>query len=479
MNTIGIDFGTSNCTAFVAGADGIVSGIPLEGDELLLPSVLFTTRQEIAVRQVEVAEFERRLAQERQDQARRGPDDGARLPEEGLRRSVARAMLREAAQEAARAYWDQTFITMLRGGRSLLHGTPALRAYIEDPLSGTLIRSPKSFLGSDLPEDYLEVFEEATEQILRLVKRKAERKLGAGVGAAVIGRPVHFHGNRGETGDRQALGVIERAANAAGFDDVSFVMEPVAAAMTFERRLDSERIVLVLDIGGGTTDCAVVRVGPERAKRADRADDVLGCSGDRVGGTDFDQSLAWSSFMPSFGKGSRLKSGLPFPHPVLFDAISTRDVPAQIRFGRAPREIEALVAASERPDLTSRLLTLHKGQLQHRLLRSAELTKIRLSGEARCTTSLDYVEPRLELAVGRGELAESGRWHLDRIGSLVVEAIAMSGVRPQVLFVTGGMGLSPIVLDRVRDAERSMRLETGDMLVSVGQGLGLCAARRG
>lgn len=497
MTSIGIDFGTSNCTAFVAGSDGAVEGIPLEGDALVMPSVLFTTRQEVAARQVEAAELERRVAQERFRQARQGAAraaqasdvqagdaqasdaraSDARASDALLRRTVAEAMQREAAQQASREYWDQTFITMLRGGRSLLHGTPALRAYIDDPLSGTLIRSPKSFLGSPLSDDYLEVFEEATEQILSLVKRKAEQKIGAEVDSAVIGRPVHFHGNRGEAGDRQALALIERAAMAAGFRSVSFVMEPVAAAMSYEQGLSRERIVLVLDVGGGTTDCAVVRVGPKRAKLADRSADVLGYSGDRVGGTDFDQSLAWSCFMPRFGKGSDLKSGLPFPHRPLIDAISTRDVPAQLRFGKALREIEELVAMSERPELTSRLLALQKGQMQHRIIRSAELAKIELSGAQACTASLEYVEAGLQVEVDREALAEANRAHLDKIRALVAEAISVSGARPQVLFVTGGMGLSPVVIERVLDADQGMRVETGDMLVSVGRGLGLCAAR--
>jgi molecular chaperone DnaK (HSP70) len=111
--TLGIDFGTSNCTAFVQDGNGQVVPVPLEGDEVLLPTVLFATRRE--------------------------------------------AGAGEDADDAPRN--DQTFLSMLQGGGGVaLFGTPALQAYIADPFSGTLVRSPKAFLGSDLPPGYVPAF---------------------------------------------------------------------------------------------------------------------------------------------------------------------------------------------------------------------------------------------------------------------------------------------------------------------------------
>src|SRR5690606_30922628 len=112
----------------------------------------------------------------------------------------------------------------------------------------------------------------------------------------------------------------ETALRAAGFAEWSFVAEPVAACLAFERALPRETVVLVVDVGGGTTDCAVVRARPGAAQQGGRDDDVLGFSGDRVGGTDFDQSLAWAAFMPLFGRGMTTKQGRPLPNGVLADA---------------------------------------------------------------------------------------------------------------------------------------------------------------
>lgn len=73
---------------------------------------------------------------------------------------------------------------------------------------------------------------------------------------AVIGRPINFQGLGGDEANQQAQGILERAAHRAGFRDVVFQYEPVAAGLDFEATLTEEKRVLVVDIGGGTTDCS-------------------------------------------------------------------------------------------------------------------------------------------------------------------------------------------------------------------------------
>ena len=86
--------------------------------------------------------------------------------------------------------------------------------------------------------------------------------------------------------------------------------------------------------------------------------------GARIGGTDFDQTIAWSAFMPFFGKGSFLKNNLPVPVQLFLDAISTRDLPAQIKFRQAKYEIGNLMKESQKPELLNRLLITQEFQLQ-------------------------------------------------------------------------------------------------------------------
>ena len=424
--TLGIDFGTSNCTAYAQDAQGRVVPVPLEGDETLLPTVAFASW---------------------------GEDDDHR--------------------PAA----DRTFLSAARRG-TVLFGTPALQAYIADPLAGTLVRSPKAFLGSDLPPGYVPVFTDVIARILVHIRQRAEAFTGATFTRAVVGRPVHYNGVLGARGDQQAIAMMEAALQAAGFAEWSFVAEPVAACLKFEQALEQETVVLVVDVGGGTTDCAVVRARPAGSTRQSRAQDVLGFSGDRVGGTDFDQSLAWGAFMPLFGRGLSTKDGRPLPHGVLADAVSTRSMPAQLRFRAAGREIADLLRSVDDTVPLERLARLHRDQNQHRLVRSAELAKIGLSDAQACEADLHYVEAGLAVTVQRALYEDACRPSLDKIEQLVVEARQAAGVEPKQVFVTGGMGMSPPVQARLRRVlGDAVPVEKTGALTSVGAGLGIVAAQ--
>ena len=63
-------------------------------------------------------------------------------------------------------------------------------------------------------------------------------------------------------------------------------------------------VVLVADIGGGTSDFSIVRVGPERAQRLARRDDLLASHGVHIAGTDFDRHISLARIMPLLGHGA-------------------------------------------------------------------------------------------------------------------------------------------------------------------------------
>ena len=478
MAAIGIDFGTSNCCAYVASA-GQVTPVALDGDQLTLPSVVFTARQEVAQRQVEQFEFERRLKSARTDQARARSDGGVVLGDAELERVVLEALQREAQGEANRAYWDQSFFSMLEGEQAMIFGRPALRAYFADPLSGVLVKSPKSFLGSDMDDRRLARFEDIITIMLQHIRQKAETASGLTLTRTILGRPVQYHGTRGEEANTQALDVMLRAAARAGFTEAEFELEPLAAAYEYEHSLQAEQVVLVVDVGGGTTDCVMVRLGPQRAEQGDRSCDILGVSGDRVGGTDFDESLAWRALMPAFGKDTLLKSGLPLPQDLLHDAISIRSVPAQTRFANGEYRLEQLIRQSAVPERIGRMLTVHGLQLQHRLVHSAEMAKIALSDQRDVPVSLAFVEDGLALEVPDSLFRAATERHVAKVQDLAREAVNAAGVRPDLVFVTGGMAMSPIITEVIPDiVGATVPIRSGEMLGTVGRGLGLCALRR-
>jgi hypothetical chaperone protein len=477
MSSVGIDFGTSNCFAHLATAEHVLP-IRLEGEHYALPSVVYAARREIAPRPVLETEVQRRLKSMRAE-LRRARTDPARRPDEAaMERMIRDGLRREALEAASQAYQDQTLLSAMEGGQHMVFGTEALRLHFADPSAGFLVKSPKSFLGSDMDARRVAAFEDIVTVMLRNIRAAAQCSSGSEIVQAVLGRPVRYQGIGGEQADAQAIAVMARAAARAGFTEVRFELEPLAAAYEYERAIQNEELVLVVDVGGGTTDCAMVRLSQERAGHADRSGDILGVSGDRVGGTDFDEALTWRALMPAFGKDALLRNGRALPHGILHDAISIRDVPAQARFARAAEEIGRLAQATEQAHLLHRLQSLHAHQLQHQLVHAAERAKISLSEQELVHCDLGFVEAGLILPVDRVVYGQSARHYIDRIRALAHEAMDQAGVRPDVVFMTGGMAISPVVSTAIADiAGRDTPIRSSEMLGTVGKGLGLCAQR--
>jgi len=68
-----------------------------------------------------------------------------------------------------------------------------------------------------------------------------------------------------EMADQEAENTLVDVARAIGFKDVSFQYEPIAAAFDYESTIEKEELVLIVDIGGGTSDFSLVRLVPSNA----------------------------------------------------------------------------------------------------------------------------------------------------------------------------------------------------------------------
>src|SRR5205085_2588597 len=159
-------------------------------------------------------------------------------------------------------------------------GRAAIAAYV-DGIDGRLMRSMKSILGSSLLLQTTDVgggrgvrFLDIVATYLRHLRAMAAAAAGATVERAVLGRPVYFVDDE-PARDAQAQAALRSAAASAGFREIEFQYEPIAAAFDHEQAVVREQIVLVADIGGGTSDFSLVRVGPERKDKVDRRADIL------------------------------------------------------------------------------------------------------------------------------------------------------------------------------------------------------------
>ncbi len=498
----GLDFGTSNSSIAILSANGEPQLLPLEGDSPYLPSALYTRRPLLDIGEVDEQALARRVAQGLREQGAqlrhyeeayqaavaRAKQLQQPLPrhlppreqsEEALRQTLRGVMRREQAMAAQAQQQTVGLSEALSAGAEVYFGERAIREYLEEPGEGIFAKSPKSFLGAELSARYQRTFLDYITRLMSEIRRQAERGAGAPITQVVMGRPVHFHGTRGAEGDRQAIALLREAAYAAGFQAVEFELEPVAAALDYERTLTQDRTVLVVDVGGGTTDCTVMRIGPSQRQQLERRGDILATSGDRVGGVDLDIRLAFRAFMPHFGLGSQRIDGLPISNHYFWDAVAVNDLPLQSEFGsrETGRRLAQLIEQAERPEQLQRLLTVQRERLSHRLNRSAELAKIQLSHHASSWADLDYVEPALAIELDRDLLARAAEEFLQRMASLAEEAMTAAGERPSVVYVTGGTAQSPVVREFIERRFPDLELQVGNLFGSVTSGLATKAAR--
>ncbi len=186
-----------------------------------------------------------------------------------------------------------------------LYGRAATAAYVGGG-DGRMMRSLKSILGSSLADEAVRIkrrvipFLDIIGGFVGELKQRAEARLGYELDHVVLGRPAHYVDDD-PLADREAQDQMERAVRAQGFRWISFQYEPIAAALDYEQQVTREELGLIVDLGGGTSDFSIVRVSPERARAADREQDILATAGVHVGGTDFDRLLSLKKVMPALG----------------------------------------------------------------------------------------------------------------------------------------------------------------------------------
>jgi hypothetical chaperone protein len=357
-------------------------------------------------------------------------------------------------------------------------GNAAIAAYVGQT-EGRLMRALKSILGSPLIEEETSLggrkvrLTEVVEIFVRHLTHQAEAFAGQEITAVVHGRPVRFVDDD-DAADARAQEVLAAIAGRAGFRDVTFVYEPIAAAHHYERTVQHEELVVVADIGGGTSDFSVIRVGPQRRARTDRRADVLANAGVRVGGTDFDSALSLATVMPLLGLGTQLvEKNLPVPN-ALYHQLATW---ATINFGytyRNERELAELVSLACEPGKVERLLTVVRRRLGHRLAFAVEEAKIALSAEACAAVSLAFLESGLAVTATRAEFDEAIDAGIGRLRKAASDCIAAAGLAPaaiDTIFLTGGSSRVPAVRAAFADVASSARLAGRSDLLSVAMGL--------
>ncbi|WP_162583876.1 Hsp70 family protein [Variovorax sp. PBS-H4] len=367
--------------------------------------------------------------------------------------------------------------------RSTHFGREAIALYLTG-IEGRLMRSLKSLLGSALMQDQTEIghqrisFEDIIALFLSELAARAHRQLGVRPARVVVGRPVHFVDDD-PARDREAEATLRRAAHNAGLGDVDFQYEPIAAAFDYERRVTRESLVLIVDIGGGTSDFTVVRLGPGRLAKADRSDDVLATTGVHIGGTDFDQRLSVECVMPHFGFRHIGPQGREVPSRTFFD-LSSWHLINWLYAPKAIRQAQELRVNYLDVRLHDRLMNVLSDRQGHRIASEVEEAKIRSSmTRDDVTIDLSFAEPALSARLSAGDMDRQLAAQLDNVIACAHDCVARAGLRGSqldALYLTGGSSALRPFQAALRQAFPGIQVTEGDLFGGVAAGLAYAAA---
>ncbi|MGA7523370.1 MAG: Hsp70 family protein [Acidobacteriaceae bacterium] len=371
-------------------------------------------------------------------------------------------------------------------------GPAAIERYLDAEEKGRLIQSLKSHLSSRTLTGS-EVFgrrhrlEELVARMVSDLRKRAEEQFMQPVRRATVGRPVRFVGAESEEEDDFAVSRLREAFMAAGFEEVEFELEPVAAAFAYEATLDREELILIGDFGGGTSDFSLLRVGPEVRRRGRQPEDLLGNSGVGLAGDAFDARIVRKLVSPALGSNSEARSldkilpAVPawiyahLEHWHYLSFLRTNNVREILKSARLralePEKIEALIAVIE-------------GDLGYQLHQAVQKVKFELS-QRECAefafrdgaSGASTVELRIPIT-----RAEFESWIAEDLAAIEhsVDALLRStAVEPQAVdrvFLTGGSSFVPAVRQIFTRRFGHDRIRGGNEFTSVAQGLALRAA---
>lgn len=368
--------------------------------------------------------------------------------------------------------------------RRPVYGRLALHEYLEG-YEGRLMRSLKSLLGSKLLKSETTVlgsalpFKDLLGFFIGELKKRAEAQAERAFEEVVLGRPVFFVDDD-PAADQEAQNTLVAVAHKLGFKEVSFQYEPIAAAFDYESTLTREELVLIVDIGGGTSDFSLVRLAPERHQLAERQADILATGGVHIGGTDFDKQLSLAGVMPLFGYGSRMKSDAFMPTSYHLNLATWHTINALYA------QKTQLALQNMRYDIVDasgidRLFGLIEQRAGHWLAMQVEDSKIALSEQDARPIDLSRIEPGLVAELTRPLFEEAIEPLLERIraslGGLLADAGIAAG-QVDTLFFTGGSSGVPALRQSVAAMLPNARSVEGNTFGSIGSGLAIEAKKR-
>ncbi|MEM1038316.1 MAG: Hsp70 family protein [Pseudomonadota bacterium] len=385
-----------------------------------------------------------------------------------------------------------TAVFFPHGGAAMKIGAAATRAMIEGE-DGRYMRSLKSVLGTDLLHEERIVagrrrtLARVITEFLIALREQAEAASGQRFTKALSGRPVRFHSdNDRPDNDRrnaQAAKDLEACYLDAGFDQVSFMPEPEAAALSTLSLGIRGEIGLIVDIGGGTSDFSVFR----KRNSAEPAGDleILASYGIRLGGTDFDQAVSLAHVMPKLGLGGQLRTVfgselLPVPVNPFVELATWFKIPFLYSAG-TKQMLRDLIKQAVEPKRLERFYTVIDLQLGHELAFAVEDAKIEVNTtRTEVAIALDFIERALSVTMGQDGLANALSKHRKALREAMVMCLDMAGIAAadvDHVILVGGSSLMEFVSDEAKSVCPQAETVRSNAFTAVVDGLALATGQ--
>jgi hypothetical chaperone protein len=221
-------------------------------------------------------------------------------------------------------------------------------------------------------------------------------------------------------------------------------------------------------------------VTPQHAGLSQRKDDILANGGVHIGGTDFDRALSLARVMPHLGFGTKTADGKRnLPTHYFYDLATWHSINSLNRKG-VITELRQVRYQAARRDLVDRLIRIVEDRHGHTLALAVEQAKIRLTAEAAAPVEVPYSEWE-EIIVTRRDFDSAVGDAVHRVVATVQALLDDAELKAgdiNTIFVTGGSSMVPVLRHGILSLFPHAKIETGNLLGSVGIGLALDAKRK-
>ncbi len=445
---IGIDFGTTNSSvAYFDGAN--LHPIKLDSENEnpnVLPSLIWIDR-----------EYETEL--------------GSSAATEYLEKETGRRIVWSRREIGA------VEIIVAGAGSSPIHYWHDVNIVTDINANGRLIQSIKTALRDPRYEgtmifDRYYTIDELIAMVLKTMKSRAEAQLQATCNDVVLGRPVRFSDD--PTITQRAEEILYRAALFAGFKNVKFQMEPIAAAHLYHRQAARREIALIFDFGGGTLDLTVIEVGGREQPR------VIATRGVLVGGDDLDRRIM-ISLLDHFGRGTKVDGGVDFPPEYLDQLESWQSMPELSR-PEPLSKIRHYQKSSDNSQAMRALETLVTQNVGFKLFREIERTKKQLTSDIMAPLKFKHQYIDINKRLLRRDFEVMIKPELAQVTVDVHKVLDEAGLSPDdvdIVLRTGGTSLVPAFVSVLSDIFGYDKIREMDPLTSVVGGMAVVAHENG